>query len=69
MSDKAETGQRIQDEAREQPDEEFVPHAFRPRAELVATSDGPMWCVDCAYHRDSPIHLVASAPLLKDGDR
>jgi hypothetical protein len=50
----------------DEPDEEMVPHQFMPRPDDALDEDGPIWCADCAYHRDHKIHqaalLASSAP-------
>lgn len=39
-------------------DEEWVPHLFAPDVNRAVDHDGPIWCAQCAYHRDSKIHAV-----------
>lgn len=39
-------------------DEEWVPHAFTPDVNRAVDQDGPIWCAQCAYHRESGIHAV-----------
>lgn len=49
----------------EGPDEEMVPHAFVPRSSGAEGDDREVWCTDCEYHRDHPVHAAvpgAAAP-------
>ncbi len=43
-------------------DEECAPHPFRP-VEPCGDDDerGPIWCADCAYHRDHAVHQMSPA--------
>jgi len=36
--------------------EDYMPHAFEPRADAAVDDDGPIWCTVCEYHRDFEIH-------------
>lgn len=38
------------------PDEEYEPHPFNSRTPYEPGDDRDIWCSDCEYHRDHPIH-------------
>lgn len=37
-------------------DEELISHVFRSRTAFEPGDDRDIWCADCEYHRDHPIH-------------
>jgi len=46
------------------PDEEQTPHEFYSRTPYEPGDDRDIWCRDCEYHRDHPIHEAALSPPL-----
>lgn len=40
-------------------DEELTPHLFNSRTPYEPGDDRDIWCKDCEYHRDHPVHAVA----------
>jgi len=48
----------MSEEQSEAPDEELTPHPFNSRTRYEPGDDRDIWCRDCEYHRNHPIHAA-----------